>query len=266
MTGRIPLAQVISSKQGAVGTIVLSNPPKYNAMSLDMWMELPRAIEAFDSDPQVRVIVLEGEGEKAFVSGSDISQFESQRTGLQATERYNAAVEEAHLAAGRCSKPVIAKIRGICIGGGVGLAASCDVRLCADDARFRIPAARIGIGYPTAGIARLLPLLGPQSTMDILFSARFFTAAEALRMGLVAQVFPATGFAAEADAWVALIAQNAPLTLRAIKLAIADTLARPGAAPSAEVLAAIAACFASSDYKEGTRAFAEKRVPLFEGS
>jgi enoyl-CoA hydratase len=259
------VAQLITSKSGSVGTIVLSNPAKYNAMSFEMWNGLPQAIEAFDQDSEVRVIVLEGEGEKAFVSGSDISQFESQRTGPAASERYNAAVEEAHLAAGRCGKPVIAKIRGICIGGGVGLAASCDVRLCADDARFRIPAARIGIGYPTAGIGRLLPLMGPQNTMDILFSARYFNAAEALRMGLVAHVFPAADFAAKADEWISVVAQNAPLTLRAIKLATHDMLERPGAAPSPVVTSAIAACFASHDYKEGTRAFGEKRVPLFEG-
>ena len=259
------MAQVITSKQGAVGTIMLSNPAKYNAMSFEMWNGLPKALEAFDGDPEVRVIVMEGEGEKAFVSGSDISQFESERTGYEATKRYNTAVEEAHLAAGRCSKPVIAKIRGICIGGGVGLAASCDVRLCADDARFRIPAARIGIGYPTEGIGRLLPLLGPQGAMDVLFSARYFTAFEALRMGLVAQVFPALEFAAQADAWISLVAQNAPLTLRAIKLATQDMLARPGAAPGQEVIAAIAACFASNDYREGISAFGEKRVPKFEG-
>lgn len=259
------MAQLSPRKNGAVGTLVLSNPEKYNAMSFDMWDGLPAAIAAFDADPDVRVVVLEGEGEKAFVSGSDISQFATQRTGPEATERYNRAVEEAHLAAERCSKPVIAKIRGICIGGGVGLAASCDVRLCADDARFRIPAARIGIGYPTAGIARLLPLLGPQNTMDILLSARFFDAREALRIGLVAHVYPAADFDAKADEWIALVAQNAPLTLKAVKLATYDALARPGAAPSAEVEAALAACFASDDYKEGQRAFAEKRVPAFEG-
>lgn len=259
------MPELISRSAGAVGTIVLSNPEKHNAMSFDMWSGLPAAIGAFDADPAIRVVVLEGDGDRAFVSGSDISQFEKQRTGPDATERYNRAVEEAHLAAGRCSKPVIAKIKGICIGGGIGLAASCDVRLCADDARFRIPAARIGIGYPTAGIARLLPLLGPQATMEILFSARYFNAAEALRMGLVAHVWPAAEFEQKAAEWLALVAQNAPLTLKAIKRATSEMAQKPGAAPSAEVEALIAACFASSDYKEGTRAFMEKRVPDFEG-
>ena len=256
---------LISRKQDAIGTVVLSNLEKHNAMSFDMWSGLPAAIEAFDRDPAVRVIVLEGDGDKAFVSGSDISQFETQRTGPDATERYNRAVEEAHLAAARCGKPVIARIKGICIGGGVGLAASCDVRLCADNARFRIPAARIGIGYPTAGLARLLPLLGPQNTMEILFSARYFLADEALRMGLVAHVWPAAEFDRKANEWLTLVAQNAPLTLAAIKKSVHEMVARPGTPPGAEVEAAIAACFSSGDYKEGTRAFMEKRVPDFRG-
>lgn len=259
------MAELITRKEGAVGTIVISNPTKYNAMTFEMWRGLPVALEIFDNDPDVRVIVLEGDGEKAFVSGSDISQFESQRTGPDAQKRYNAAVEEAHLAPARCNKPVIAKIRGICIGGGVGLAASCDLRLCADDARFRIPAARIGIGYPTAGIARLLPLLGPQNMMDILFSARYFLADEALRMGLVAKVYPTADFNKEAGEWLTMVAQNAPLTLRAIKRAIVEMLRRPGAEPSAKVEAAIEACFSSNDYKEGTKAFMEKQLPVFEG-
>lgn len=259
------MPQLICRTEGAVGTIVLSNVEKHNAMSFDMWSGLPGAIDAFDRDPAIRVIVLEGDGDKAFVSGSDISQFEKQRTGPEAAALYNRAVEDAHLAAGRCSKPVIAKIKGICIGGGVGLAASCDVRLCADNARFRIPAARIGIGYPTAGIGRLLPLLGPQNTMEILFSARFFNSVDALRMGLVAHVWPAAEFEVKAAEWITLVSQNAPLTLKAIKRAVAEGVDKPGAAPSAEVEAMIAACFASGDYKEGTRAFMEKRVPNFEG-
>lgn len=259
------MATLISRIDGAVGTIVISNPDKYNAMSFDMWTSLPSALQALDAHPDVRVIVLEGEGDRAFVSGSDISQFESKRTGPEAQEIYNRAVEEAHLAPARCGKPVIARIRGICIGGGVGLAASCDLRLCSDNARFRIPAARIGIGYATAGIARLLPLLGPQNMLDILLSARFFLADEALRIGLVAKVYPAAEFDRLSGEWLAMVGENAPLTLRAIKRATHEMVAHPGADPSPKVEAAIAQCFSSSDYKEGTRAFMEKRLPVFHG-
>ncbi|HMN78764.1 MAG TPA: enoyl-CoA hydratase [Burkholderiaceae bacterium] len=249
----------------AVGTIVVSHPDKHNAMTLDMWRALPQRIGELDDDPRVRVIVIEGDGGKAFISGSDVSQFESERGDPQAQQRYNGAVEAAHLAPPAAGKPVIAKIRGICYGGGVGVAAVCDLRLCADDARFRIPAARLGLGYPSAAIARLLPLLGPANMLDVLYSARTFGAAEALAMGLVGKVWPADRFDAEAAQWLALVAENAPLTLRAIKRTTMELLQRPGEPPSAEVTAAIDACFASSDYREGTRAFAERRKPDFKG-
>ena len=173
-----------------IGTLVLSNPQKHNAMTYDMWRGLPGVVRSMDGDPAVRVVVLEGDGERAFVSGSDVSQFETQRSGPEARQLYNDAVAAAHEAAERCSKPVVAKIRGHCIGGGVGLAASYDVRLCADNATFRIPAARLGLGYPLAGVRRLLPLVGPQNLLAILFSATSFDAAEARRIGFVAQVFP----------------------------------------------------------------------------
>ena len=170
------------------------------------------------------------------------------------------------MAAERCDKPVIAKIKGLCIGGGVGLAASCDIRMCTDTCRFRIPAARIGIGYPTAGLARLMPLIGPQNAMEILFSGRFFSADEALRMGLVAQIFPVAEFDAKVGEWLTTVSQNAPLTLRALKRAVSEMVAHTRPNFSAAVDAAIAACFESDDYKEGTRAFMEKRVPVFRGT
>lgn len=249
----------------AVGTIVVSNPDKHNAMTLDMWRALPQRIGELDADPRVRVIVIEGDGDKAFISGSDVSQFESERSAPDAQQRYNAAVEAAHLAPPAAGKPVVAKIRGICYGGGVGVAAACDLRLCADDARFRIPAARLGLGYPAAAIARLLPLLGPADMLDVLYSARTFGAAEARAMGLVGRVFPAASFDDEVAGWLAMVAENAPLTLHAIKRTTMELLQRPGRPPSAEVDAAIVACFASSDYREGARAFAERRKPDFKG-
>ncbi len=258
-------ARLITRIDGAVGTVVLSNVRKHNAMTMAMWQELPVALAALDIDSSVRVIVLEGDGDRAFVSGSDISQFESERSSGEKQAVYNAAVDAAHAAPGRCAKPVLAKIRGICYGGGIGLAIGCDLLLCSSDARFRIPAARMGIGYPPGSIRRLVSLVGAQQSLDILASARTFGADEAARIGLVARVIDAASFDTEVAEWAGSVAQNAPLTVRAVKLTIQELQSNSSAPPSAKLLRDITACFDSADYREGARAFMEKRSPAFEG-
>lgn len=258
-------ARLVTRIDGAIGTVVLSNVAKHNAMTMAMWQALPPALEALDRDSAIRVIVLEGDGERAFVSGSDISQFESERSSGDRQAVYNAAVDAAHAAPARCVKPVVAKIRGICYGGGVGLAAGCDLLLCASDARFRIPAARMGIGYPPSSIKRLIGLIGAQQTLDILASARAFDAQEAARIGLVARVIDVARFDADVGEVLGQIAQNAPLTVRAVKRAIREQQSNPSAPPSDALLRDITACFDSADYREGARAFMEKRPPRFEG-
>jgi len=257
--------RVIVQRSGPVGNVVFANPARHNAMSIEMWQAVPPAIQELDADPSVRVIVLEGAGEKAFVSGADISQFEKIRFDPAAQKRYDECVDAAYLAPVRCRKPVIAKIRGICMGGGLGLAAMCDVRICSTDARFRMPAARLGVGYGMEGVKRFAALIGAQNTLDIFYSARVFGAEEALRMGFVAKaVAPEQLDAAIAD-WTQLVAANAPLTLRAVKAAINAILAEPGARNEQAVAAALEACFTSQDYREGVRAFLEKRSPNFQG-
>ena len=186
------MAEILVHRNGPVGPIIMSNPEKYNAMTVQMWRSQPERIAELDADPAIRVIVLAGHGDKAFVSGADISQFREQRTDASAQAAYNATVESAYLAPGRAGKPTIAKIRGICMGGGLGLAAACDIRICADDARFRMPAGRLGLGYNQAGVHRFAALIGVQNTYDIFFSARIFDADEALRMGFASRVVPAT--------------------------------------------------------------------------
>jgi enoyl-CoA hydratase/carnithine racemase len=230
-----------------------------------MWKALPKALTAFEQDPAVRVIVLAGDGEKAFVSGADISQFEEQRASEQARADYNRAVEAAYVAPILCAKPVVAKIRGICMGGGLGLAAACDLRFASDDAVFRMPAARLGIGYSYTGMRRFVHVLGAANTADIFFSARKFGAADALAMGLVSKVYPVADLDREVGAYLGLIAENAPLSFIAAKAAIREVLADPATRDLGALQKLIDACFASDDYKEGRTAFMEKRKAEFKG-
>jgi enoyl-CoA hydratase len=259
------MAELITRKENAVGWVIFSNPAKFNAVSQDMWLALPGAIAAFDADPEVRLIVITGDGNKAFISGADISQFEKARGSAEAQEIYNRAVVDAYEAPVKCTKPVVAKIRGICMGGGLGLAAACDVRIAADDAQFRMPAARLGLGYNYTGIKRFVQLLGAANTADIFFSARKFGAADALAMGFVNRVVPAADLDREAAAYCELLSENAPLTMAAAKFAIRQTGTDPAERDMEKFTRMLDACFASEDYREGRRAFMEKRKPNFTG-
>jgi enoyl-CoA hydratase len=259
------MASLVVQRDGAVGRVVFTNPGKFNAMTVQMWDDLPTRIAELDADPDIRVIVLSGDGDQAFVSGADISQFEAERSDAAAQQRYVVSVDAAYHAPARASKPVIAQIRGICFGGGLGLAAGCDIRICADDARFRMPAGRLGLGYDQAGVRRFVDLIGVQNTYDIFYSARVFDAAEALRMGFVSRVVPAAQLESAVKELTDAIADNAPLTLAALKRTVHGFLQHPEQRQSAEAQSAIDAANASRDYAEGVRAFAEKRRPRFVG-
>ncbi|OGA32591.1 MAG: enoyl-CoA hydratase [Betaproteobacteria bacterium RIFCSPLOWO2_12_FULL_64_23] len=259
------MAELITRRENAVGWVIFSNPAKLNAVSHDMWMALPKAIAGFDADPEVRLIVITGDGDKAFISGADISQFEKARGSAEAQAVYNRAVVDAYEAPVFCSKPVVAKIRGICMGGGLGLAAACDVRIAAADAAFRMPAGRLGLGYNYTGIKRFAQLIGPANTADIFFSARKFNATDALGMGFVNRVVPVEDFDREVAAYCEMVAENAPLTLAAAKFAIRQTGMDPAARDLEQAARMIETCFNSEDYREGRRAFMQKRKPSFRG-
>ncbi|MCJ7838329.1 MAG: enoyl-CoA hydratase [Burkholderiales bacterium] len=259
------MAELITRKDNGVGWVIFSNPTKFNAVSHDMWMALPKAIAAFDADPEVRLVVITGDGDKAFISGADISQFEKARGSAEAQAIYNQAVVDAYEAPVHCSKPVVAKIRGICMGGGLGLAAACDVRIASDDAVFRMPAGRLGRGYNYTGIKRFTQVIGAANTSDIFFSARKFNAADALGMGFVNRVLPVADLDREFATYCEMIAENAPLTLAAAKFAIRQTGMDSEVRDLETAARMIETCFNSDDYREGRRAFMEKRKPSFQG-
>lgn len=258
--------KIYAEKEGAIGWIVFNQPAKRNAMSLEMWEALPGLIAGHVADPQVRVILFRGAGEQAFVSGADISQFEKLRSDMSQAEAYNAATEVAQQAIKDCEKPTVAMIHGYCFGGGMGLASCCDLRIAADNAKFRIPAARLGLAYGFGGIQHLISLVGAAATREIFITAAVYTAEEMLRIGYLNRVFPADTLLEEAHAYAERIRLNAPLTMRAIKLSVAEAVKDAGERDMAAVEAAMRRCFDSNDYQEGRRAFMEKRDPEFTGT
>jgi len=258
-------SKILSHTLGAVGTLTFNNPERHNAMSLDMWRQASAALERLIHNHQVRVIVLTGAGGKAFVSGADISKFDSERDSAASVGVYNAAVEHFSQTLLECPKATIAMIRGYCIGGGVGIAISCDLRVSTEASRFGIPAAKLGLGYGLESLRRLMHLVGPQFTAEILFTARQFDAREAASMGLVNRVVPEGEIEGYVSTMAETIAANAPLSIRAAKGVIRELLRDPGMRDAAACDALVEACFESEDYREGRRAFLEKRKPEFLG-
>ena len=250
---------------GAVCRIVLNQPSKLNAMNFDMWSALPDAFAAAEAAPQIRVITLEGAGDKAFCAGADISQFGEKRTGVEATRAYDAAVAAGMKAVQYSSKPTLALIRGICFGGGLMLALACDIRLVRQGSRFRLPAGRLGLGYGISNVQLMVQKIGMSAAADILFSARIMNAEEARVAQIATALWSEADFDRESLLYVQGIAGNAPLTLAAIKRSLIELSRYESERNLAAVNALVERCFASDDYREGQAAFREKRDPIFTG-
>lgn len=257
--------KLVAHKEGATGWIVFNNPARHNATSFEMWQSLPLVLGAYAEDPEVRVIVLKGAGEKAFSAGADISQFKEKRTGAEAVKEYNAASDHASRVLRECPKPTIAMVRGYCIGGGMAMAVGCDIRIVSDNARFGVPAAKLGLGYRFEGIRRLSSIVGPSFAAEIFYTGRQFSAQEALEMGLVNRVVPVADLERYTLDYANTIGNNAPLTIAAVKRSLIEVLKDPAERDLAQCQQMVEACFESADYKEGQTAFMEKRKPQFKG-
>ena len=258
--------KMLSRKEGHVGYVIFNNPQRRNAVSLEMWEATARILDDFGNDNDIRVVVLTGAGDKAFVSGADISRFESERANEEAVARYNQTVERANAAIYEYPKPTIAMIRGYCIGGGVGLALCCDLRICSDDSRFAVPAAKLGLGYPFHGLKKLVDVVGISFAKEIFYTARQFDAEEARTMGLVNRVVKAAELEAYVKKYAEMIGENAPMTIATTKFTIGEVVKDESKRDLAKCAAMVKKCFESSDYTEGRRAFMEKRKPVFTGS
>ena len=244
---------------GAAAWLTFDNPGRHNALTIGMGAAIVDAVRTTDADPDVRVVVLRGAGDEAFMSGADIAEQDAR------PDEFADGVQRTLDALAATSKPVVAMIRGFCLGGGLAMALEADLRIAADDGVFGIPAARLGIGYRFDGVARLVGLVGPAVAADILFTGRRIRAEEALAVGLVQRVHPAAELEDRVRELVATIAANAPLTIRAAKAAIRAAQADPADRDLAELDRLVQACRTSDDYAEGKRAFFEKRAPRFQG-
>jgi enoyl-CoA hydratase len=260
----IPMTdKILTEKNGEIARIIFNQPEKRNAVSLEMWEAVEAAVTRFAADDSVRILILSGAGGKAFVSGADVSKFETERASEEAVANYNATTKRVYDMIEAFPKPTIAQIDGFCVGGGVALSLCCDLRICGEGSNFAVPAAKLGLGYAYPGLKRLVDVVGPAFAKEIFFTARRFNAEECRTMGLVNRVVPDADVARVAEETAKMIAENAPMTVASIKFIIGQTLLPESEQDLAACDARVKACFDSKDYIEGRRAFLEKRKANF---
>ncbi|MGD8808763.1 MAG: enoyl-CoA hydratase [Gammaproteobacteria bacterium] len=258
--------KMIAEKKDGVGWMTFNNPARRNAMSLEMWEAVGEIMDDFMADPAVKCCVMRGAGDKAFVSGADISQFKEKRNDADAAAEYDRISSDARRKLGAFQKPLIAMIRGYCLGGGLGVAMNADFRIATEDSQFGIPAARLGIAYTFENVKRLIDLVGPSRGKEILITARRLPAAEAYQIGLINRVVPVEKLEEAVAEFTDAITVNAPLSMKASKLIIAEILKDKDDRDYGLIETLKTECFDSNDYQEGREAFMEKRKPVFTGT
>jgi enoyl-CoA hydratase len=261
-----PTPKMLAEVENGIGWITFNSPARRNAMSLDMWQGLADILRQMSQDDSLRVVVLKGAGDKAFVSGADISEFEEKRSNQEDRDAYENAFDDALGNLANFSRPVVAMIQGFCIGGGLAIALNTDIRIATEDSVFGIPAAKLGLGYGFEAIKTLESLVGPSNAKDILFTARFLNTEEALRIGLMNFIVSREELEEKVLDYANRIAANAPLTIKAVKATVSEVVRDPGQTSPEHINKLVNDCFLSEDYKEGRTAFMEKRKPAFKGS
>ena len=257
--------KMLSRVKDGVGYITFNNPEKHNAVSIEMWDALEQILDGFRSSKDIRVIVLNGAGGKAFVSGADISKFDKERSSKEAVLSYNKRTQKVYENLETFPKPTIAMINGYCIGGGLNLAVCCDIRICSEKSKFAMPAAKLSLGYPFSSIKRLFDVMGPGMAKHFMFTAEKISASEALACGLVQKLVSEDSIDSYVKDYALNIANNAPLTIKAMKQ-IGIEISKNSDERDLLLCEKLAsACFDSEDYKEGRKAFMEKRKPNFQG-
>jgi enoyl-CoA hydratase/carnithine racemase len=257
--------KMLAEKEGVIGWMIFDHPERLNAVTQEMWIAMGEILDDFEKDDEIRVVVLKGTGDRAFVSGADISRFANNRRNAGEVEASNRLTGYARQKLATFAKPTIAMINGYCLGGGLAIALSCDLRFASEGSTFGIPAAKLGVGYGAQAIGVLQALVGPAYTREILFTGRRFEGDEALRMGLINRLMPREGLEPYVREYAETIGHNAPLTLKAAKLASTELLKEEEHRDFSLVQQAVDTCFNSDDYQEGRIAFMEKRKPVFKG-
>jgi enoyl-CoA hydratase/carnithine racemase len=257
--------RILAERDGAIARFVINNPERRNAMSFAMWQRMGEVFETWAEDEEVRAVVVRGAGDKAFSAGNDISEFKEHRSSRESIDEYSRVTARAYEALRSIPKPTIARIDGFCIGGGLEISQLCDIQIAADSARFAVTPAKLGLGYKLDDVMLLTQNMSMKHVKELLITGRMFSADEALRMGLVNRVVPASGLDTAVDEYASMIAANAPLSVKAAKLIVLEAQKESAKRDQERCQKLVDACHASGDYREGQKAFAEKRKPQFRG-